>query len=102
MNGVLLLAQADIPPWAQTTVLGAIVALFVWWIRYNTAVAIPKINQENRKHVEVIAASHASTVEKLVSEFRAENKENRIQCAEEKRLLFEKLHPVRPARPQGT
>lgn len=89
----LVLAQGlEFPPWLQVTGWASIISLFVWWIWYHTAIAIPAMHRENRAHIETITNRHGETVEKLVNDFRSENLEHRKTCADEKRMLWDQLH----------
>ncbi len=89
-----LLAQVtgpDMPPWLQGGVLTVMVSLFSWWIYHTTSTAIPKMHQEQREHVEKIVTKSNDTIKMLVDEFRADSKEQRAVCAEEKRLIWEQI-----------
>ncbi len=94
MLDLFVLAQSapDIPPWVQNGGFGALLSLVIWYVWYQTSVHQPKIHERNQQHVEKVTAEHRQTITTIVEEFRAENKEHRQACVEEKKMLWNQLH----------
>lgn len=93
-------AEAGVPPWLQAGGFATLLSLVCWWVYHTTSVAIPKIHQEQRDHVEKITTDHRETITTIVQEFRDENKEHRVACAQEKQMLWDQLQVRR--QPHGS
>jgi len=95
MESLVSLAQVEVPPWLSGWLnsggIMVMIPLFSWWIWYTTSISGPRKDREHREHVKELNTQHAGTIENIVTEFRAENKEHRAACAHDKQMLIEQL-----------